>query len=247
MIRAVVVYMFVGSYILILGPVAMLWTLVARETLTIYRLAHFCVRAGGWLARIKVRVRGREKIVPGQTYVVASNHQGNFDGPLLLYAIKRDLRVVVKSEMMSIPVFNLVMKQVKCVAVDRRDAYKSRESIDRAAQLLTEGYNFITFPEGTRSRDGRLGPFKKGAFIMAIKAQIPVLPVTIVNSRDIQKPGEFAVHKGTVDLVIHDPIVTKGMTMDDRDRLLSQTRAAVESGFGRIRGRTTINIRGQSI
>jgi len=231
MIRAVFIYLFVGLYILILGPVAMIWTLVARETRTIYNIARFCVRAAGWMARIRVRVRGKEKIVPGQNYVLASNHQGNFDGPVLFYTIPRDLRIVVKKEMMSIPVFNLVMKQVKCVAVDRTDPYKSRESIDRAAQLLREGYTFVTFPEGTRSRDGRLGPFKKGAFIMAIKAQAPVLPVTIVNSRLIQKRGEFAVHKGVVDLIIHDPIPTTGMTLQDRDRLMTLTRAAVESGL----------------
>jgi 1-acyl-sn-glycerol-3-phosphate acyltransferase len=231
MIRAVFIYLFVGLYILVLGPIAMLWTLLAGETRTIYRLARTCVRIAGWGARIGIRVRGKEKMVPGQNYVLVSNHQGNFDGPVLFYTIPRDLRIVVKKEMMSIPVFNLVMKQVKCVAVDRRDPYQSRQSIDRAAQLLTEGYTFLTFPEGTRSRHGFLGPFKKGAFVMAIKAQTPVLPVTILNSRSIQKPGEFAVHRGTIELVIHDPIPTAGLTLQDRDRLLAATRAAVESAL----------------
>ncbi len=231
MIRATFIYLFVGLYILVLGPPVMAWTLVAGETRTIYRIARFCVRIAGWVAGIRVSMCGQEKIVPGQNYVLVSNHQGNFDGPVLFYTIPRDLRIVVKKEMMSIPVFNLVMKQVKCVAVDRSDPYKARQSIDRAALLLSRGYTFLAFAEGTRSRDGRLGPFKKGAFIMAIKGQTPVLPVTIVNSRLIQKPGEFAVRGGTVDLVIHDPIPTAGMTLQDRDRLMTATRAAVESAL----------------
>lgn len=231
MIRATIVYLFVALYILILGPPAMAWTWLAHETRTIYRCARVCVRVAGWLCHVKVRVRGREKIVPGQTYVVVSNHQGNFDGPVLLYTIPRDLRIVVKKEMMSLPVFSLVMKQVQCVAVDRSDPYKSRESIDRAARLLTEGLSFVAFPEGTRSRDGRLGPFKKGAFIMAINGQTPVLPVTLLNTHRIQQPGQFAMHAGTVDVVIHDPIPTAGMTLQDRDRLMAATRAAVQSAL----------------
>jgi len=234
MILAAFIYALVGGYILVLAPVGLTWGWLTGDSRLLYRFAHFIIRVAGWLCRIKVRVDGREKLAPSQNYLFVSNHQGNFDGPVLLYGLQRDIRIVAKIEMMRIPVFARVMRHVKCVAIDRSDPHAARASIDEAAQLLAQGYPFVTFPEGTRSRDGHLRPFKKGAFVMAIKAQVPVAPITLLNTRSLQAPGEFAIHPGTVELIIHDPIPTAGMTLDDRDRLSAATFDAIASAMPEV-------------
>ena len=106
--------------------------------------------------------------------------------------------------------------------------------MERAILLLKEGKSFLAFPEGTRSRDGRLGQFKKGAFIMAIRAQVPIIPITIQNSRNVQPPGKYGIRPGRIDVLFHDPIETRGMTLDDRDRLVQQTRAIIGSALGEM-------------
>jgi 1-acyl-sn-glycerol-3-phosphate acyltransferase len=178
---------------------------------------------------IRVDIQGREKISPGQTYVFLSNHQGNFDGPVLLHAIPRDWKALIKKEMMNLPVLSLVMKQVQFVPIERSNPKKARSGIEFGVSLLKKGHSFIAFPEGTRSRDGRLGNFKKGVFIMAIEAQAPVIPVTIRNSARIQPPGSYGIHPGIIEVIFHDPILTAGMTVEDRDSLIQLIRDTISS------------------
>ncbi len=231
MIRATLIYVFLGLYIFLIAPFAMLWTLIRGDSRSLYRLARFCIRASGWMGGVRVSVQGREKIVPGQTYVFLSNHQSNLDGPLLCNVIARDLKALIKKEMMRLPVLSLVFKQVQFVPIERLNPKKAQEGIERAVQLLKAGESFFAFPEGTRSRDGRLGEFKKGVFIMAIKARIPIMPVTILGSSEVQKPGEYRIHPGTIEVILHDPISTEGMDLEDRDYVVQLTREAISSGL----------------
>lgn len=229
MIRGTLVYLFMGVYIILVAPFALLWTAMSGDSRLIYRLSRFCIRASGVIGGVKVTVRGREKILPGRTYVFLSNHQGNFDGPVLCHAIPRDWAALIKKEMMRLPVLSLVLKQVQFIPIERTNPKKAQEGIERGAKLLAGGKSFIAFPEGTRSRDGRLGDFKKGVFIMAIKAQVPVIPVTILNSAKINPPGKYGIRPGHIDVIVHEPIETAGMTLDDRNRLVQLTRDAIAS------------------
>jgi 1-acyl-sn-glycerol-3-phosphate acyltransferase len=229
MIRATLVYVFIGLYMLLMAPLGLLWVRITGKTALLYHLARFCIRAAGWMCQVRVTVQGRENILQNTTYVFLSNHQGNFDGPVLLHAIPRDWKALIKKEMMRIPLLSLVMRQVQFVPIERLNPKKARIGIDFGAKLLTEGKSFLAFPEGTRSRDGRLGAFKKGVFIMAIKAQAPIIPVTIVDSAKIQPPGKYAIHPGCIHVIFHKPIATKGMTLDDRDWLIQLTREAIAS------------------
>lgn len=231
MIRATLVYLFVGLYVLFLGPLAMLWTCVSGEAAMIYRLARCCIRAAGWMCGVRVDIRGREMIVPGITYVFLSNHQGNFDGPALVHAIPRDWSALIKKEMLRLPVLSLVLKQVHFIPIERSNPKEAHTGIELGAKLLSAGKSFLAFPEGTRSRDGRLGEFKKGVFIMAIKAQAPIVPVTILNSAKVQPPGRYGVRPGHIQVIFHEPIETKGMTMEDRNRLVQLTRDAISSAL----------------
>jgi len=229
MIRSTLVYLFVGLYILVVAPLAMLWTLVTRDSRLIYILARFCIRTAGWIGRVQVLVFGQEKILPGKTYVFLSNHLGNFDGPVLCHVVPRDMKALIKKEMMRIPIFSLVLKQVQFVPIERLNPKKAHEEIEIGAGLLREGKSFFAFPEGTRSRNGRLGEFKKGVFIMAIKAQAPVIPVTILGSNKIQPPGQFRIRPGIIQVIFHDAISTEGMDLEDRNRLVQLTRDAIAS------------------
>jgi len=231
MIRATLVYLFVGLYVLTLGPPGMLWTCASGDSSLLYGLARFCIRAAGWICGVRVDVQGREKITPGVTYVFLSNHQGNFDGPVLVHAIPRDWSGLIKKEMMRLPVFSLVLKQVQFIPIERSNPKEAHTGIERGAKLLSAGKSFLAFPEGTRSRDGRLGEFKKGVFIMAIKAQAPIVPVTILNSAKVQPPGRYGIRPGHIQVIFHQPIETKGMTMEDRNRLVQLTRDAISSAL----------------
>lgn len=229
MLRATAVYLFVGLYITLAAPPAMVWCLISGNTSLLHRLARFCVRAAGWMAGIRVTVHGRDRIADGIAYVFLSNHQGNLDGPVLLHSIPRDWAALIKKEMMSLPILSLVLRQAQFVPIARTDAKKAHAGIELGAQRLRNGKSFVAFPEGTRSRDGRLREFKKGVFIMAIKAQAPVIPVTIRNSTTVNPPGAYGMRPGRIEVVFHDAIETRGMSLEDRDRLVQLVRDAIAS------------------
>ena len=231
MLRATIVYLFVALYVLLAVPIGLLWALLTKDTTCLYKLARVCILVAGWLCQVKVKVRGTENIAPGQTYVFLSNHQGNFDGPVLLYAIPRDFRALIKKEMLRIPILSLVLKYVNFVPIDRSHANKALAGIDFGAKLLKQGYSFVAFPEGTRTRDGRLGEFKKGVFVMALKAGVPILPISIIDSSKIQPPGSYSIRPGSVKLIFHDPIPTANLKIQDREHLIERTRAAIASGL----------------
>jgi 1-acyl-sn-glycerol-3-phosphate acyltransferase len=229
MIRATAVYVFMGLYIALLAPFALIWVLITRNPHLLYALGRFCIRATGWMSGVRVISEGREKVVPGKTYVFLSNHLANFDGPVLCHVIPRDCRALIKQEMMQLPILSLVLKQAQFIPIERSNPKKAQTGIELGAKLLKEGKSFFAFPEGTRSRDGRLGEFKKGVFIMAIKAQIPVFPITILGSNSIQRPGKYGMRPGTIRVIFHDPISTEGMELEDRNRLIQYSRDAIAS------------------
>lgn len=231
MIRTTLAYLFASVYILVMTPIAVTLASIVRDNGIIYNLARFCIRASGLIAGVRVRVRGVEKIVPDEAYLFLSNHQGNCDAPALAHALPRDFKALVKKEIMRLPALSTILRRVNFVPIDRRDPNQARAAIDRGAGLLREGLSFLAFPEGTRSRDGSLGVFKKGVFIMALKSQKPIIPVSILNSSKVQPPGNYRIHPGTIDVIFHDPIPTASMTMDDRDRLIELTREAIASGI----------------
>jgi 1-acyl-sn-glycerol-3-phosphate acyltransferase len=231
MIRAALIYLFVGAYVLISAPVGLVWGILTGDASLIFKLSRVCIRMTGWLFGIRVIVEGKEKINPKQTYVFLSNHQGNFDGPVILHVTGRDLRALIKREMMRLPILSLVFKRIQFIPIERSNPKQAHLGIELGAKLLLEGKSFFAFPEGTRSRDGRLGPFKKGVFIMAIKAQIPIIPITILNTREIQPPGKFGICPGRIRVIIHDPIETEGLTLEERNLLVQRTREAIASAL----------------
>ena len=231
MLRATLVYLFIGLYVLVAAPISMLWALLSGDPRLLFHLARLCILAAGWIGGIRVEVTGKEHMAGSRPYLFLSNHRTNLDGPILVHTTQRDCRAIIKKEIMRIPILGWVLRIVDFVPVDRRDPIRARASVERAAQLLKSGLSFFAFPEGTRSRDGSLGPFKKGVFVMAIQSGVPVLPISIRNSEDIQPPGSYGIRPGRVEVIFHEPIETAQMQLEDRDRLLELTREAIARGL----------------
>ncbi len=177
-------------------------------------------------------VAGAENVAPSTQYFFLSNHLSNFDVPLLFRAIPTPIRYLAKKELYKIPVFAQALKVGGIVKIDRGAGASSYAAINEGvANAKKNGYSLIVFPEGTRSRDGDLHPFKKGAFRMAIATQLPVVPITVNGTWEVWPPGSKLFYKGRASVVIHEPIPTAGMTPKDIDVLRSQVYDVIENQF----------------
>ena len=147
---------------------------------------------------------------------------------MLFQALHRRLHVIFKAELKKLPILGAVMVAGGFVPVERDKREASMASIEEAAQSIRDGNSFLIFPEGTRSRTSELLPFKKGGFIMAIKAQAPIVPVAVSGGREAMRKGSWFVRPVMVDVRIGDPVETAGFTLDDRDKLIEIVRARID-------------------
>ena len=188
-------------------------------------------RTLGLLTPIAVTVEGQEHADRKRSYVVASNHQSMYDILVIYGWLKLEMKWVMKQELRKVPAIGIGCEKVGHIFVDRRNPKKAAQAITEALQRLGDGIGILFFPEGTRSTDGRLLPFKKGAFRTAIEQQLPLLPVTVSGTRDICPNKTVKVFPGRARLVVHPAIETTGMTLDDMDELMSRTREAINSAL----------------
>ena len=163
---------------------------------------------------IRLRVSGLEHIQPGQRYVILSNHASYFDPPALVLALGLQYRWVIKKELRKIPLFGLALETSRNLFIDRSRGSDALESIKKGVAQLPDGTGILMFPEGTRSWDGQLLPFKKGGFVIARDGRLPILPVTIRGSHDRLPKGQAAFNPGVIEIVIHPPIETADRTLD---------------------------------
>ena len=173
--------------------------------------AHRCARAWSWLilatTGVEVRVEGLERVQRGRTYVFVSNHQSIYDIPVLFWSLPFQLRIIAKDSLGRFPVLGPHLKRTGHMLVDRTKPDKSG-IFGWASGLTSRGLSLIIFPEGTRSRDGRLGKFKGGLLMLAMQAGLPIVPISVVGSRHVMRKGELTTRPGHVTLVVHEPIET---------------------------------------
>lgn len=228
MFRTLLVYVVVILYLLILGPPLLLLSAISGNTDTLYTVGLFGAKTALCLAGVNVVVAGKEKIPAGRALVFMPNHQSNSDPPAVLANLPPVL-IMAKKEFFRVPILGTGMRMRGFIPVDRTNRERAFAAVDRAVVALRSGYSFLAFPEGTRSRTGRLQPFKKGVFVMAIKAGAPIVPISVSGGREIMRKGEFRIHPGTVRITIHDPVPTAGYTIADRAKVVAQVRQAIMS------------------
>jgi 1-acyl-sn-glycerol-3-phosphate acyltransferase len=225
MIRTVVVILFCALAIVLALPWLILWTAIAGNPEFMYSTAMKFVRTANRAAGIRLRVEGFENI-PARACVFACNHASNADPPVLVPAIPRRISILVKRELFRIPILSVGMRQAGFVAVDR-GAKEGAVNLDEVAEHLKQGLSILVFAEGTRSPDGRLRPFKRGAALMAIHAGAPIVPVAIAGTPQIMPKGDWWLHPGEVTVRFCAAIDASQYTIDRRSELIARVETAV--------------------
>jgi len=231
MLRAFLIVALVLPYTAAAAAVGLAFAAVTGSVGPLYRLGHAGVRFALFLAGTHIALEGREKLGDAQNTVVISNHVSHLDGPVLFEALGTDFKAVVKKEIFSWPFLGPVLRRAGFIAVNRRDRIQSGQALSRAAQSLREGACFLVFPEGTRSRTGRLGSFKKGGFVIGIEAKSRIVPVVVEGGRELMPAGGFRIRSGTVRVRVLDPVDAAGYSYADRDRLATEVHARIAAAL----------------
>lgn len=206
----------------------MLLAILFRSKSLLYVLGHAGVALALGLAGIRYHVRGREHLVRNRSVVFCANHQSNVDPLVLFRALHSRLHILYKAELRKLPLLGRALGVGGFVAVDRTNRERALDAIEQGAQSLRDGNSFLIFPEGTRSRTEELLPFKKGGFVMAIKAQVPVVPVAVQGGRAAMRKGSALIRPVMVSVRIGEPFETREMTIDDRDDLIAKVRQRIQ-------------------
>jgi 1-acyl-sn-glycerol-3-phosphate acyltransferase len=189
-----------------------------------------------FVAGVKMETIGTDRLDPKGSYVLVSNHLSNLDAPLHIATIPVSIRFLAKMELFKIPLFGAAMRSIGIVETDRRAGTTAHRAINRqVARVVDLQCTLLIYPEGTRSKDGELHAFKKGAFRIAVDNGLPVVPITIAGTERVWPPGKNIVRPGVVRMVIHEPIPTTGLTARDLDDLRNRAYAAVSGTWDQIR------------
>jgi len=206
----------------------LIFCMVAGLRQPIVDLGLWAMRVSRRILGIGVEVSGLDRIDPRTPFVFMPNHVSFLDGPLVMVLIPGVARVILKKSVLRIPIVGFAMRFVGFVPVDRKGAEGGKKSIGRALALMRKKrYSFLIFPEGTRSRDGRLGTFRRGGFFLAIESGAPIVPVTISGTRELMPKGQWFARRGTVRVEFHEPISVTGMAPGSMTELIEKVRAAV--------------------
>lgn len=230
MIRTLVIFVFTAVGVVIIMPPLIVWTMISGDVQLMYDVFIAAVRVALKIAGIRVRAEGVESI-PAGTCVFASNHCSNLDPLAIVPKIPKRIALLAKTDVFKIPVLSKAFRQGGVIPVDRANREAAAESVDQAVESLKNGLSFVIFAEGTRSRDGRLKPFKRGAFVMAIRAGVPVVPVSLAGTQKLLRKGDWKLYPGEVVVKFGQAIDSSRFAIEERQRLLEETYAAVAANL----------------
>jgi len=181
--------------------------------------------------RVRCRAVSHPDFSPHIPCIYVANHQSQFDIPALVIAMPTDFRIVAKRELLYIPIFGWALWLAGFIFIDRTDREKAIRRLDRAVRIIRRGVSVVVFAEGTRSSDGRLLPFKKGGFILALQAGVPIVPVSIRGGREVLPKGSLRVRSGTIEVLFGAPVFTTDYMLDTKDALIATVRERIGEGL----------------
>lgn len=220
----------VGATLLIAPPLCVVSLIPGSR-----RLTFLMSRCWSWIViksmRLTFSLYGADKAVPGQSYIITPNHQSNADILGLLLILPLPFRWVVKKELLRIPLFGWALARTGAISLNRADRSQSVQSLQKGTQQIDQGWSVLIYPEGTRSVDGHLLPFKKGAFMMAVQTGIPILPVTSNGAHEVMPKKSILFRPGHITVTLGDPIETQGLTEKDVPELMQRTHDAINKNL----------------
>ena len=211
---------------LVLGTVSLVSALFDRRGVTAHRCAQWWSRLLLWTAGVSIERRGVE-LPDAPSCVFVANHSSHYDTPILFTTLPRQLRIIAKSTLRHVPFVGWHLALAGHLLIDRK--HPGAGVLKRMQRMITQGASLVVYPEGSRTRDGRVMKFKGGVFLLAIDSGLPVVPVSIAGSRAVMPRSRLMVCPGTVRLTVHEPIETTGMTRDHARALAARVQAVVAS------------------
>jgi len=233
MFRSLAIFIIIFLDTLVLGTAALLTVWFSSSA--VFKMSQLWSRIVMWGAfGVKITVSGLEHIETKKSYVFLSNHQSAFDIPILIKSIPVQTRFIAKKELGRIPLWGWTVVAMGHVMIDRANVRNAKESIDLALMKLKKDHlSIIAFPEGTRTPDGSVLPFKKGVFQLAMDAEIPIVPITIRGAFESCPKGAMTYHPGLIEVIVHKAIETKDFIPDRRERLMQEVRAVITGDMGK--------------
>ncbi len=231
MIRTLIIAIFTLPATIFLSSLTILASLINRNGDLAYNITKTWAKFVLAVSRIKVTVKGGYNIRSDRSYIYMSNHQSNFDIPVALAYLPFKFRWVAKAELFKIPIFGNAMHRIGHINIDRSNRRAAFKSLKKAAKNIREGVSVLIYPEGTRSKDGNIGPFKNGGFVLAVESGAPIVPVIIHGTWPIMSKDKILVKPGNVIIEIKKPIETKNYNRKTRDDLLKKTRNVICESF----------------
>jgi 1-acyl-sn-glycerol-3-phosphate acyltransferase len=212
---------------MVVTPIMVIRSMFANSGYATYRLGRFWNWAVAKSMGVTFTITGAEKVIPGESYIITPNHQSFADILALFVSLPTPFRWVIKRELLKIPLFGKALGATGAICLDRSDKDRSVKSLQEGANQLERGWSVLIYPEGTRTPDGLLHPFKKGAFMMAVQTGMSILPVTCNGAFKIMPKKKLWFRPGHVTLTIGDPIFTKGLGVNDVPELMERTWQAI--------------------
>jgi 1-acyl-sn-glycerol-3-phosphate acyltransferase len=231
LLRTAVIYVWVIFATLFFSLLAIVTSLVTRTGNPVHRVGRMWSRSILAVSGIRVAVSGLERIDPDRPYIFMSNHQSNFDIPVLLAHLPVQFRWLAKAELFNIPVFGRAMRGAGYISIDRADREAAFKSLGEASETIRKGVAVMIFPEGTRSLDGMLRPFKKGGFVLAVDAGVPIVPVAIRGTYAIMPKRTWIIRPREVAVDVGEPIDTSVFTRATKEALMERVQAAIRRGL----------------
>lgn len=230
MIRTALAALILALYTVLLGPPLILYTLLTHKIDLLYRMGVAGVVFFLRVAGVKVRVEGLADIPDGVCLFVA-NHTSTVDPPAIVGAIPRRVAIMAKESLFRIPIVGQAFRLARFVPVNRANREAAIIAVEETLKNMRDGVSFLIYPEGTRSNDGRLQAFKKGAFVLAIKAGVPIVPVACSGAHKVMRKRELKIYPGEILVRFRPPINAAAFTLENRDALSVAVHASLAEGL----------------